>query len=318
MPPRSSPGVSLPLCVLSLLLAGFLPSAGAQAPAQTTPRSALPSPQPRVVQRIDNASRITLHGNTHPLATPANDRGPAPATMRAGRLLLLLARSAQQEAELQTYIQSVHDPNSQNYRRWLTPAELGRRFGVSDSDLAAVTQWLTRQGFNVNRVSAGRIAVEFSGTVAQVQTAFRTTIHNYVVNGVQHWANASDPQIPAALAPVVAGVVAMHNFSPRSQAIRGPSGRFDAAARTVQPNLTTGDATNGYTLWVVPADAATIYDTPTSLNANQSGTLYDGTGITIGIAGDSNIDTTQNDNYRATFGLPAKATRVVVDGLDPG
>jgi subtilase family serine protease len=36
------------------------------------------------------------------------------------------------------------------------------------------------------------------------------------------------------------------------------------------------------------------------------------------VAGDSNIDITQNANYRATFGLAAKATTVVVDGDDPG
>ena len=296
-------------CLAPVLFAGFASNSAAQIPGR---------PLPRIVQRIDESSRVTLRGNTHPLASAANDRGPAPANLRADRLLLLLERSAQQEAQLQTYIQSVHDPNSPNYRQWLTPAEFGRRFGVSDSDLAAVTQWLTQQGFTVNRVSAARIAIEFSGTVAQVQSAFHTTIHNYVVNGEQHWANASDPQIPSALAPVVAGVVALHNFSPRSQAIRGPSGQFNAFTQRIQPNLTFGNTTNGYTLFAGPADAATIYDTPTTLNANHYGTLYDGTGVTIGIAGDSNIDTTQNDNYCATFGLPAKPTKVVVDGLDPG
>ena len=170
----------------------------------------------------------------------------------------------------------------------------------------------------MNRVSSGRLAVEFSGTFAQVESAFHTSLHQYFVNGEQHWANAYDPQLPAALAPVAAGVVSLHNFSPRSQAIRGPSGRFNTKTQSLQPNLTTGNSTNGYYLWIGPADAATIYNTPTSLNANESGTLYDGTGITIGIAGDSNINTTQNDNYRATFGLPAKSTQVIVDGNDPG
>jgi len=272
----------------------------------------------RVVQTIDPASSVVLRGNTHPLARPLNDRGPAPADMPAGRLLLLLQRSAQQEAELRTYMRAVQDPKSPQFHNWLSPEEFGRRFGVADADLAVVKQWLLQQGFRVNRVSSGQLAIEFSGSFAQIENAFHTSIHQYIVNGEQHFANATDPQIPAALAPVVAGVVALHNFSPRSQAIRGPGGRFNVKTQSIQPNLTTGDTSNGYYLWVGPADAATIYDTPTTLNANGTGTLYDGAGITIGIAGDSNIDTTQNDNYRATFGLPTRPTQVVVDGADPG
>ena len=87
---------------------------------------------------------------------------------------------------------------------------------------------------------------------------------------------------------------------------------------TVTPTYTTGNTANGYYVYLGPADAATIYDTPNALNPAYSGTSYDGTGVTIGIAGDSNIDVTQNANYRATFGLSPKATTVVVDGKDPG
>ena len=147
---------------------------------------------------------------------------------------------------------------------------------------------------------------------------FHTSVHSFLIQGVQHWANVSDPQIPAALTPVVAGVAKLNDFNPRSNAIRGPGGVYNPQTKRIEPTYTLGNASNGYTIFVGPADAATIYDTPTTFNANHSGTLYDGTGATIGIAGDSNIDITQNANYRATFGLPAKATTVVVDGVDPG
>lgn len=277
------------------------------------------STQPsRVTRGVDLGSRVPLPGNLHPLATAENDRGPAPLALRADRLTIVLQRSAQQEANLQTYLHSLQDPNSANYRQWLTPAEFGQRFGVSDADIAAVQSWLESQGFTITRIPASRMAIEFSGTVAQVQTAFQTPIHSYVVHGEQHWANASAPQIPTALAPVIAGVASLNNFSPRSMAVRGPSGNFGVGPHLLQPALTTGDATNGFYLYFGPADAATVYNLPTSLNASHSGSLYDGSGVTIGIAGDSNIDVAQNANYRATFGLPANPTTVVVDGSDPG
>ncbi|WP_348261574.1 Ig-like domain repeat protein [Telmatobacter sp. DSM 110680] len=301
--------------LFAVLCLGYAMGCAVPARAQMPTSSAV---QSRITARIDESSLHTLRGNTHPLAQPRNDIGPAPESKVARRLILVLTRSAVQEASLQTWLNSVHDVSSPNYHQWLTPEQFGARFGVSDADLAKVEGWLAGQGFRVNRVAPGRMSLEFSGTTAQVQTAFHTSVHSYLVNGVRHWANTSDPQIPAALAPVVAGVARLNDFNPRPNAIRGPAGIYNPETKRIEPAYTTGDTTNGYTIFVGPADAATIYDTPTTFNANHSGTLFDGTGVTIGIAGDSNIDLQQNANYRATFGLPAKATTVVVDGTDPG
>jgi hypothetical protein len=272
----------------------------------------------RITQKVNESSLVRLRGNTAPLAQPRYDAGVAPGSKVASRLILVLTRSAAQEASLQTWLDSVQDVNSANYHQWLTPEDFGKRFGVSDADLATVESWLSSHGFSVNKVSPGRMSIEFSGTTAQVEAAFHTSVHSYVINGVQHWANAADPQIPTALASVVAGVAKLNDFNPRSTAVRGPSGAYNPETKRIEPTYTLGSPTNGYTLFVGPADAATIYDTPTTYNASHSGTLYDGTGVTIGIAGDSNIDITQNANYRATFGLPVNATTVVVDGADPG
>ncbi len=274
--------------------------------------------QQRIVAPIDESLRVTLTGNTHPFAQPRYDRGPAPASMPAGRLLLVLKRSTQQEADLQTYLESVQDPKSASYRKFLAPEEFGRRFGVGDADLQTLEAWLEGHGLQVKKVSSARMAIEITGTVGQVESAFQTSLHSYQIGGRQYWSNATDPQIPQALAPAVAGLASLNNFTPRPQYILGPSGVYNSAGHTITPTYTVGDATSGYYIFLGPADAATIYDTPTALNPHLSGTAYDGTGVTIGIAGDSNIDVSQNANYRATFGLAPKATTVVVDGTDPG
>ncbi len=306
-------------CLRSLLLVAFLlvyPISFAQsASAQSSQDSLVPA---RITAPIDESSLVTLPGNVHPLALTGLDNGPAPVSMPANRLLLVLSRSMQQEADLQTYLQSIQDRNSPNYRKFLSPSEFGKRFGISDADLQTVQTWLTGHGFSVTRVTNGRSAIEFSGTVGQVQTAFHTSVHSYTANDLQFWASATDPRIPSALAPVVAGIASMNSLKPKAQFIRGPSGKYDAQTHTITPTYTIGNTTAGYYIFLGPADAATIYDTPTTLNANRSIAGYDGSGVTIGIAGDSNIDITQNANYRATFGLPAKATSVVIDGADPG
>jgi hypothetical protein len=303
----------LHVMIAVLLSVAMLPNLPAC--SQTTEQAYVPA---RITQAINETSLVTLHSNTHPLAQARYDRGPAPLSMPASRLLLVLQPSGAQQAALATYLQSLHDPSSPSYRKWLTPDQFGKLYGVSDADLATIETWLQGHGFTVNKVAKGHLAIEFSGTVAQVQTAFHTSLHSYVINGQQHWANASDPQIPTALASVVAGLAELNNFVPKAQFIRAPSGVYNPKSGRIEPTYTVGNATDGYSIYLGPADAATIYDTPTTYNANHTGTAYDGTGIRIGIAGDSNIDLSQNANYRATFGLPAKATQVVVDGTDPG
>ena len=147
------------------------------------------------------------------MARPEFDRGAAPSTLPMQRMLLVLKRSPEQEAALQQFLDAQQDKSSAQYHAWLTPDEFGRQFGPADEDIQAVVSWLSSHGFDVPRVGKGRTAIEFSGTAGQVQEAFHTEIHQYAVNGEQHWANASDPQIPTALAPVVAGVNSLYDFA---------------------------------------------------------------------------------------------------------
>ena len=177
----------------------------------------------------------------------------------------------------------------------------------------------TASGLLRSSVNRAHTLIEFSGSIGQLQTAFHTQIHNFAINGKKHLANISDPQIPSALAPVVAGLNGINNFFPQPQHTGPQLGRYDKASGRLVPELTTGSASDGYTLFVVPGDAATIYDTPNSFNANfKSGSAYIGSGVTIGIVGVSNILTTAIPNYRSLFGLPPLAPTVIVDGNDPG
>src|SRR5437660_7182396 len=170
------------------------------------------SPRPLITQSIDEAHLTTLRGNIHPLARPEFDLGTAPASLPMQRMLLVLKRSEEQESALRKLLDDQQDKASPNYHKWLTPEQFGRQFGPADQDIQAVTSWLQTHGFQIGQVTKGRTVIEFSGTAAQVQEALHTSIHKFVVDGEEHWANASDPQIPAALAPVVAGVNTLHNF----------------------------------------------------------------------------------------------------------
>ncbi len=234
-------------------------------------------------------------------------------------MILVLKRSTDQENSLHEFLGQVQNPASPEYHQYLMPEQFGQRYGVSASDLETVSGWLRSEGFAVNRILSGRVAIEFSGNVGQVQSAFHTAIHSYVVNGEQHYANASDPMIPAALAPVVAGIT-LNNFAPRPLNQRVGQAVLDPITHRAKPLFNDPSPNafgclNGYCFAVVPGDFATIYDTRPLLASG-----IDGKGVTIGIVGVVDIDTSMVQLYRQNF-LPAfSATNlpnVILDGPNP-
>jgi len=288
------------LCAVGLLLAGQA------AMAQTANVPA------RVVAAVDDTQTVQLKGNVHPLARAEFDQGALPDSQPLTRMLLLLQRSDTQEASLRQLLDAQQTKGSGSYHAWLTPEQFGKQYGPADADVQAVTDWLTRQGFQVAKVAAGRNVIEFSGNVGQVRNAFHTQIHKYVVKGEEHFANASDPAIPEALAPVVKGVVALHNF-PKHSYIRGAGlYRRTKATGELKPLFSYGSPLQ-YAMG--PADFATIYNIPATVNGNPAGT-----GQAIAIVGQSNINVADIQAFRTMFGLPANFTQsnVIVNGTDPG
>jgi hypothetical protein len=275
----------------------------------------------RITGPVDDSVRVPLKGNVHPLAQARFDQGAAPASMPTGRLALLLAPSAQQHEALKEYLDSLQNPSSPNYHKWLTPATYGASYGASEQDIATVSAWLTSHGFKIEKVATARNIIQFSGSIAQVTAAFHTPIHSFLVNGEHHFSNTVDPQIPAALAPVIAAISPLNDFHPRRHSHLAGKAVYDTSTKSFKPQLTlfSGNTPN---LFVGPADAAVIYNTPNStLNAGYGGTTYDGTGVTIGIAGDSDITVQDVANYRAAFlndTNTAHLPTTIIDGDDPG
>jgi subtilase family serine protease len=275
----------------------------------------------RIVEPIDETRLVRLTGNTHPLAAPEFDLGLADAGLALERMQLVLKRGPEQEAALERLMTAQYDSASASFHHWLEPEEFGRLYGPSDADLAAVTNWLENHGFQIYRVSNGRVTIEFSGTAGQVREAFHTEIHQYRVKGVEHIANDRDPEIPEALAPVIAGVASLHNFFPRHQSHFGDYVRRDRkTGRVTGLDADESGATPLYTYGSNPAhedispyDFATIYNLLPLWNAG-----IDGTGETIAIAGLSDIVQADIDTWRSSFDLPAKTIQQLHNGADPG
>ncbi|HWO38949.1 MAG TPA: protease pro-enzyme activation domain-containing protein, partial [Candidatus Acidoferrum sp.] len=272
--PRIRP-VALSLAILSILILST-PLFAQQAPVLIT-------------QNVDNAKLATLAGNTRPEANKKNDRGLVPDGLAMEHMLLQLKRSPQQEQALVRYIDGLQDKSSSNFHRWLTAKTFGKRFGLAAQDINVITRWLESEGFKVNVVFTNGLLIDFSGTAGQVRAAFHTEIHQLEVNGVKHFANMSDPQIPAALSPAVVGVVSLHDFKPHANYKPRPADTFSFGGFTYNA--------------VVPGDLATIYNFNPLFTAGISGQ-----GQTIVVVEDTDLYSTADwAAFRSTFGLSSYA-----------
>ena len=337
--------ITLSKCAVVGVLSVFSLSASAQAAPSISP--AVQPPAPRIVSAIDDDSLVTLKGNTHPSARASFDRGRVSPDLVMGDLVLVLRRAPEQQTEFDQFVASQYSLSSPNYHRWLTPEQVGELFGPAQSDIDAITNWLSNHGFEVIEVTKDRLSIRFSGTADHVESAFHTEIHNLAVTekyakGEKHIANMSDPQIPAALAPVVVGIKALHNFFPKPLHRLGNQVSFDRSTKSwrrmeqsqrsnsresnphslaqatpirPRPNFTTTDGYGNTVEDVAPYDFAKIYNV---LPEWQASTPIDGTGQSIAIAGTSNIVLADVATFRSTFGLPAKAPSVVITNSDPG
>src|SRR6185437_4511535 len=182
------------------------------------------------------------------------------------------------------------------------------QFGTSAQDIDTVENWLSGQGFTVNKAEPGNGALDISGTVGQLQSAFHTQIHRYMVNGQLHYANANNPAIPAALAPVLGGFVSLNNFHYHSYAQKLGEATYDPSTGQAKGSWTIS-SNGGLNFVLSPADFAVQYDLPSTLK---------GDGQTIAIVNDSNINIGLVNQFRSLFGLPANPPQVIVDGNDPG
>jgi subtilase family serine protease len=224
------------------------------------------------------------------------------------KIHVLLQRSAAQETALQQLMAQQLDSSSPKFHAWLTPQEFGQQFGPADSDVQAVKDWLRSQGFTGLKVNNGKTLIEFDGTAGQVRSAFHSEVHRLSANGEEHFANMQEPQIPAALASVVGGVVGLHNFRPKPLLHRLGKFRRNASTGEVTPLFTFTDV-NGTFYGVGPKDFATIYNVPMS---------FDGTGQSIAIVAQTNINLQDVRDFRTIFGLSASDPQIILNGADPG
>jgi hypothetical protein len=294
---------------LGVVLAFSLGVAGAQAPAYHAADKELSvdGATSRLAGDWRSSAPVTISSAQPALPTGATDLGRASSATRLERMLLLLEPSAAQRQALTTELANQQNSTSPEVHRWLTPAAFAGAYANSAADVGAVSAWLASQGFQVAALPAGRGWIEFSGTAGEVEQAFHTQVHLIALSdGGRRALLASSVSVPAALKPVVHGLVSL-------------DGALATAAVTTPQSVSTSVAELAATTSPSRAEALTpqLVAQLTHLDAVHAAGLR-GTGQTIAIPARSNVTSGDIAAFRAAFSLPVSPLVVNLNGVDPG
>lgn len=257
----------------------------------------------RIYSKIDETQTFALKGNTRPVVARglALDEGAVAGSQMMPRMSIHFALTAVQRADRAQLLTAQQDRRSAQFHKFLTPEQYAERFGLDPVDVAKISAWLESSGFVNLEVARSRSWISFNGTAAQAQAAFHTSIHNYLVNGEAHFANASDPLLPKALEGVAQSVRGLHNF------------RLKAHTRRPKPNFTSSISGNTY---LAPDDWTTIYDVKPLYGVGLDGSPIAGETYSLVIVGQSDVNASDLSNFRNAAGLPASTITVVIPPYD--
>ncbi|KAA6460198.1 hypothetical protein DYQ86_14220 [Acidobacteria bacterium AB60] len=293
---------------LPLVLAMALGMAGAAQSRQAP--CARPQSQAAAASRIAGEwtadDRSVVPATKPPLPPGATDAGLASAGMHLDRMLLLLQPSPAQTSALDAFLAAQQAPGSCAWHRWMSPAAFADAYANSAADVNAMVAWLQQAGFSVAPLPSGRGWIEFSGTVAQVESAFKTPVRSSTTAAGARPVIAGDISVPSALRPLIQGLVSLDGVvaAPAMTAMLPVSiAPSDLAAETSAANAAA----------LTPALAAQLLHLDP---LHAAGTL--GSGETIAIAARSNVQARDVEAFRAAFGLPANPVAVMLAGDDPG
>jgi len=276
------------------------------------------APPDRIIGVVTPQQFVKLSAGVPRQAQPQYDQGPVDPSLKLGYMTLLTVPSAGQQKAINRLLAQQQDQRSPQYHQWLMPEQYADRFGLSSNDIQKITNWLQSQGFSINNVARGRNWIAFSGTVAQVENTFQTSLHTFNVDGELHFANIAPPSIPAALSGIVSGIRGLNDFRPKA----------DLQRRNPDYSFPLGGGQ--FALFVAPGDVTTIYDIAPLYTAG-----IDGTGQKLAVMGRTDVYLADLNDFRSAFGLSTinctpdsnglvttscntTNFRYVLNGTDPG
>jgi pseudomonalisin len=299
--------VRLALLAVSLLGSSLAPAQTIQAVAQSA----------RIQNQVQPQVLASLHHHVpaYALASAALPSTALDPSTPISGVVVLLSRAPQVEAAFEQLLAAQLDPNSPRYHQWLIPQQVGTLYGPAQSDVDAVTAWLTSAGLTVTSVSPSRLQITVNGSVQALSATFATSFRTFALaNGESRYSITQEPSVPAALAPVVGSIAGLsqvvhHTSARHSTPIALQTG--SASSSGVKPQVTATDGEH----FMLNSDFNIAFDVNAALSSG-----YTGAGQRIAIAGLARINPADTAAVQTLSGESTSSINTIIPptGVDPG
>ena len=113
---------------------------------------------------------------------------------------------------LTSLLQRLYDPNSPDFRQFLTVAQFTEQFAPTESDYSAVVNFVTSFGLTVTDQPTDRLIIPIDGTVQQIQSAFnlRMNVYQHPTENRTFYAPDREPSLNLQLP--IAHITGLDNF----------------------------------------------------------------------------------------------------------
>ena len=167
-------------------------------------------------------SSQTLHNHVRSAVTSGRATRIG-AMLHSQRMALAIILPLRNQSELASLLKRLYDPNSPEYRHFLTVAQFTAQFGPTVQDYESVEKFARSKGFTVANTPDNRLLVHINGTAAQVNKAFHVTMTNYRHPTEKRTFYSPDREPSLELSVPVVHIAGMNNFSiPRAKYKRAP------------------------------------------------------------------------------------------------
>lgn len=216
-------------------------------------------------------------------------------SMKLGLILPL-----RNEAELDSLLLQIRDPQSPNYHHYLSSAEFTERFGATQKDYDAVVAWARSNGLTVTQTTPNRRVVDVQGSVATINRALHVQLGNYQHPTENRTFFAPDREPTMNLSVPLLDITGLTNVNlPKNHLVHGTTAQHMDAIRATHGSGPSGE--------YLPSDMRAAY--------YGSGSLT-GAGQTVGVFSYDGYKTADVTLYYSKTGMNSSVPvkNVLVNG----
>jgi kumamolisin len=238
-----------------------------------------------------SSARVALNNEAVPAVSQAAHTG---ALATGTKLSLEVSLAPRDEAGLDSFIAAVSNSASPLYKHYLTVSQFAARYGATPATIASVDSYLRSEGLTVGATTANGLTISVSGTAAQAENAFGTSIDTYRDSANRaFYANSAAPTLPASIASDIDGIAGLSDYAQHTH--------YTQTSNAISPNVTSD---------ITPTKARSAYNLTSDISSG-----YNGSGETVGLVEFSAYTASDVSEYNSKYSLGASTPTVVkVDG----